>query len=82
MLLQDNNVERAADWVFSHVGELDTMETQDVEQKPEYDDGPGSESLSLPPSVLTFDPALQSTSCWPSSATWAPPPCAATMSAI
>lgn len=40
-LLQDDNLERAADWIFSHAHELDQMDV-DVETGPEYKDGPGS----------------------------------------
>ena len=39
-------MERAADWVFSHMTELDSMEVDQPEggeQKPNYRDGPGSE---------------------------------------
>ena len=41
---QDNNLERAADWIFSHAGELDTpMETdQPEETKSKCRDGSGS----------------------------------------
>ncbi len=40
---QDNNLERAADWVFSHAGELDAMETEPVAAAgPQYRDGVGS----------------------------------------
>ena len=28
IVFQGNNIERAADWVFSHSGELDAMETE------------------------------------------------------
>ena len=39
-------MERAADWVFSHTGELDAMETEPPEQ-PQYDDGPGSKEMAV-----------------------------------
>ena len=50
VLAQDNSVERAADWVFSHAGELDadTMDTDQEQQPPAYMDGPGSESHFCP----------------------------------
>ena len=45
---QGNSVERAADWVFSHAGELDAMETESAalpeEKSSSCRDGPGSES--------------------------------------
>lgn len=46
--LQDNNVERAADWIFSHAQELDqSMETEqaaggDTQNPNNYRDGPES----------------------------------------
>lgn len=42
-----NNLERAADWVFSHAGELDAMETEQSQppEQPQYDDGPGKYRL-------------------------------------
>ena len=46
--VQDNNLERAADWVFSHAGDLDAMETDQPaagggqETAANYHDGPGS----------------------------------------
>lgn len=46
---QDNNIERAADWVFSHAAELDT-ERMDTEQEPPataYLHGPGSMSTTV-----------------------------------
>lgn len=44
-LTQDNSLERAADWVFSHAGELEAMEVDQPQpsQGEEYHDGPGSE---------------------------------------
>lgn len=50
--LQDNSVERAADWIFSHVDELDQpMETdgggQAAPAGPECRDGSESESLFI-----------------------------------
>ena len=46
IFLQDNNLERAADWVFSHSAELDApMETEDAGasgEGPQYRDGNGS----------------------------------------
>ena len=44
-LMQDNNLERAADWIFSHAHELDSMEEEssaNQETGPQYNDGPGS----------------------------------------
>lgn len=45
-LLQDNNLERAAEWIFSHADELDTpMETDDQSQAAptqQFRDGSGS----------------------------------------
>lgn len=43
----DNNIERAADWVFSHAAELDS-DSMDTEQEPPataYLDGPGKYQL-------------------------------------
>ena len=54
-VFQDNNVERAADWIFTHMDELDTpMETDETPQaaggaaatggsQPAFRDGSGSE---------------------------------------
>ena len=44
MVLQDDNVERAADWVFSHMDELQTNEEvggAEMEQE-QFRDGTGS----------------------------------------
>ena len=44
-LLQNNNLERAADWIFSHAHELDTLEDESQgsqESGPQYKDGTGS----------------------------------------
>ena len=48
-LLQNGNLERAADWLFSHADELDAMEVgseggQATGGGVKYRDGPGSES--------------------------------------
>ena len=43
--LQHNNLERAADWIFSHAHELDSTENQsqaNQETGPQYKDGSGS----------------------------------------
>lgn len=49
-VLQDNNVERAVDWIFSHTDELDTpMETEaggDTVPNTTYRDGEGSKYLT------------------------------------
>ena len=45
IFLQDNNLERAADWVFSHAAELDApMETDEAPggSQTQYRDGSGS----------------------------------------
>ena len=45
IILQDNNLERAADWVFSHAAELDApMETDEppAGSQTQYRDGNGS----------------------------------------
>ena len=49
---QDNNLERAADWVFSHAGDLDAMETDQPPSAGEGEgtatnchDGPGSKQM-------------------------------------
>lgn len=44
----DNNLERAADWIFSHAHELDSMEEEssaNQETGPQYNDGPGKYRL-------------------------------------
>ena len=44
-LLQNNNLERAADWIFSHAHELDTLEDEsqgNQDSGPQYKDGTGS----------------------------------------
>lgn len=44
----DNNLERAADWIFSHAHELDSMEEEssaNQETGPHYKDGPGKYRL-------------------------------------
>lgn len=44
----DNNLERAADWIFSHAHELDSMEDESQssqETEPQYKDGPGKYHL-------------------------------------
>ncbi|KAJ7379748.1 Ubiquitin carboxyl-terminal hydrolase 5 [Desmophyllum pertusum] len=44
----DNNLERAADWIFSHAHELDSMEEDNQanqETGPQYKDGPGKYRL-------------------------------------
>nr|XP_058970629.1 ubiquitin carboxyl-terminal hydrolase 5-like [Pocillopora verrucosa] len=44
----DNNLERAADWIFSHAHELDSMEGEssaNQETGPQYNDGPGKYRL-------------------------------------
>ena len=50
-LIQDNNLERAADWVFSHAGDLDAMETDQQAAEGEgsttYHNGPGSKDQLL-----------------------------------
>ena len=48
ILFQQNNVERAADWIFSHAGELDAPMEVDAPQeptgqRPNYRDGNSSE---------------------------------------
>ena len=43
--LQDNNLERAVDWIFSHAHELDSTESQSQANQatgPQYKDGSGS----------------------------------------
>ena len=49
LLGQENNVERAADWVFSHADELDSesMDTGPDTPSPNYMDGPGSEYIVI-----------------------------------
>ncbi|GAB0093921.1 Ubiquitin carboxyl-terminal hydrolase [Sergentomyia squamirostris] len=42
-----NNIERAADWIFSHQSELDRMETSDDEIKPEIQIRDGSSCYKL-----------------------------------
>lgn len=53
MLFQDNNIERAADWVFSHIDELQQQSSAAAEpsssasskgDNKNYRDGSGSES--------------------------------------
>ena len=42
---QDNNLERAADWIFSHAHELDSMDVDNEDSQetgPKFIDGPGS----------------------------------------
>ena len=47
--MQDNNVERAVDWIFSHPDELNAeeMEVDDDSRSagPKFSDGPGSKLL-------------------------------------
>lgn len=61
--LQDNNVERAADWVFSHMDELQEMDGADNDQKDneQFRDGQGSMhpfSFYLSILVITIYPFL------------------------
>lgn len=48
-ILQENNLERAADWIFSHAAELDSMEMDvtQVETGPQCPDGDGSEFMTV-----------------------------------
>jgi ubiquitin carboxyl-terminal hydrolase 5/13 len=39
----DNNVERAADWIFSHQAELDSEDTDRAAVEPTFRDGEGRE---------------------------------------
>jgi ubiquitin carboxyl-terminal hydrolase 5/13 len=39
----DNDVERAADWIFSHQAELDSDDSQGVNVEPKFRDGGSSE---------------------------------------
>jgi ubiquitin carboxyl-terminal hydrolase 5/13 len=57
----DNNVERAADWIFSHQDELDTPETEaagsvaaQAPAEPQYRDGEGSKYFHFTQSHLFF----------------------------
>ena len=56
--MQNDNVERAADWVFSHAGELDAMETnQPQDQGPtNMRTGVGSKHTSTPSPLHTLTP--------------------------
>jgi len=42
---QDNNLERAIDWIFNHPDEVDQQQEQQMDQssaaEPQYADGPG-----------------------------------------
>ena len=43
-VIQNNNMERAVDWIFSHADEVATMETDQASSNtPKYNDGTGSE---------------------------------------
>ena len=49
-------MERAADWVFSHMTELAAMEVdQPSEVGPTYHDGPGSKSSHVPVLCIPLD---------------------------
>lgn len=41
----ENNVERALDWIFSHIAELDNPTVENASQAPEFRDGSGSKFI-------------------------------------
>lgn len=49
MSVQGGSVERAADWVFSHADELDSVDQghAEVESQEKYHDGLGSKSINI-----------------------------------
>ena len=59
-IIQDNNLERAVDWIFNHPEEVNTvsMDVDESEQAPSgpvFTDGPGSENIAfylVAPSLL------------------------------
>ncbi len=48
-------MERAADWVFSHMTELAAMEVDQPSEGPTYHDGPGSKSSHVPVLCIPLD---------------------------